>query len=208
MPSPPPEAELRRDLGVRRPEKGGSVTGCWRESGAATQALGIPGCLPTPPNGFNLGLGLGRAGSSVCDLAGRAFEKWKTTLMSARELGGAVHSSAGMKLKAALVCICTHNSDCRGSCPLCSMSGSLAPGSQAISTAPPPALTVGLSLLTAGCVLLCKLAQVRWVPCARLMGVGPVAETRLPSCLFCGATPHVCSSSVPACPARLPASPR
>lgn len=65
MPSPPPEAELRRDLGVRRPEKGGSVTGCWRESGAATQALGIPGCLPTPPNGFNLGLGLGRAGSSA-----------------------------------------------------------------------------------------------------------------------------------------------
>ena len=104
------------------------------------------------------------------------------------------------------MCICTHNSDRRGSCLLCSMSGSPAPGAQAVSTAPPPTLTVGLSLLTAGCMLLCKLAQVMWVPCARLMGVGPVAEMRLPSCLFCGATPHICSSSVPACPARLPAS--
>lgn len=127
--------------------------------------------------------------------------------MSAVELGGAVHSPAGVRQRPPCVCICTHDSDRQWSRPLLDVRQ---PGSRgpAVSTAPPPTLTVGLSLVTVGPVLFCKLAQVVWVPCAGLMGcgacgvgVGPVAGTRLPSCLFCGAIPHVCSSSVPACPA-------
>lgn len=199
---------------MRCPENGGAVTGCWRESGAAAQAPWGPGRLRTPTDGSNLGLGLGRAGSSACVLAGRVFKKQETTLMSAVELGGAVHSPADVRQRPPCVCICTHDSDRQWSRPLLDVRQ---PGSRgpAVSTAPPPTLTVGLSLLTVGPVLFCKLAQVVWVPCAGLMGcgacgvdVGPVAGTRLPSCLFCGAIPHICSSSVPACPAWWPASPR
>ena len=93
---------------MRCPENGGAATGCWRESRAALQAPGGPGRLCTPTDGFSLGLGLGRAGSSACVFAGRVFEKRESTLMSARELGGTVHGSAGVRQRPpACVSACT-----------------------------------------------------------------------------------------------------
>ena len=185
---------------MRCPENGGAATGCWRESRAALQAPGGPGRLCTPTDGFSLGLGLGRAGSSACVFAGRVFEKRESTLMSARELGGAVHGSAGVRQRPPA---------CVSACTTVTVGGHVLSARRQAARLPGPSrLHRAPTLLTVGPVLLCRLAQVVWVPRAGLMGwgtcgvgVGPVAGTRPPSCLFCGATPRVCGSSVPACPA-------
>lgn len=158
--------------GVRCPENGRRPPAAGGGRAAYAEAPGGPGRLCALPQ-MALAWAWGwAAGSSACVFAGRS-SKTGLQLTSARELGGAVPRFCWRETRHRL-CICLHSSDVGVKAPLCSASGSPAPGGPAVSTVP----------YTAHCWP-CAFLQISprsfGVPRAGLMGWGPCGVGRGPS---------------------------